>query len=118
MAVGHLRVPKSLEATVRSLSRSIRERRLSLDLSQADLARLAGVSYRRVQQMESSDATLNPSLRLLFKLARALKLDIADLLSPVPERTGRRRAPKVANPVQSGTGGSTRPKVPIASRRR
>jgi len=91
-------VPKSLEATVRRLSRSIRERRLSLGLSQADLAREAGISYRRVQQMESPDTDLNPSLRLLFNLAQALKIDVADLLSAMPERAGRRRAPKSSTP--------------------
>lgn len=61
--------------------------------------------------MESPDATLNPSLRLLFKLAQALKIDIADLLATVPERAGRRRAPKITASVQVGTG-SIRPKRP------
>ncbi len=84
---------KSWEATVQRVSRSIRERRLLLNLSQADLARLAGVSYRRVQQIEAAEVA-NPSLRVLYRLANALQADIADLLRPTLDRGVRQRAPK------------------------
>jgi transcriptional regulator with XRE-family HTH domain len=86
-------VAKSWEATVQRLSRSIRDRRLHLNLSQADLARLAGVSYRRVQQIEAGEA-VNPSLRVIYRLSKALQTEIVDLLRPVQDRATRKRAPK------------------------
>jgi transcriptional regulator with XRE-family HTH domain len=86
-------VAKSWEATVQRLSRSIRDRRLFLNLSQADLARLAGVSYRRVQQIEAAEVA-NPSLRVLYRLSKALQADVADLLQPTQDRSIRKRAPK------------------------
>jgi transcriptional regulator with XRE-family HTH domain len=86
-------VAKSWEATVQRLSRTIRERRLLVNLSQADLARLAGVSYRRVQQIEAAEVA-NPSLRVLYRLATALQTDIADLLRPTQDRDTQKRAPK------------------------
>ena len=51
----------------------------SSDLSQPDLARLAGLSLRRVQQIEAGDA-VNPSLRATFYISKALGIDLVDLL--------------------------------------
>jgi|GEM_PF-6274800 len=74
-------VADSWKATVRKLSRSLRDRRLMLDLSQAELAQKAGVSYRRVQQLEAESGVANPSLRVIVLLADALDTTVADLLS-------------------------------------
>ncbi|HTW84511.1 MAG TPA: helix-turn-helix transcriptional regulator [Candidatus Sulfotelmatobacter sp.] len=82
---------------VRRVSRAVRDRRLALEMSQPDLARRSGVSLRRVQQIEADgDAdTLNPSLRALYLIARALDLDVVELLSPQPrDRPARKRAPR------------------------
>ncbi len=66
--------------TVKQLARAVRERRLSLDLTQVDLARIADVSLRRVQSIESESEASNPSLRVLVKIAGALKTTVPDLL--------------------------------------
>jgi len=67
--------------TVKQLARAVRERRLSLDLTQVDLARIADVSLRRVQSIEAESALSNPSLRVLVKIATALKTTVPDLLT-------------------------------------
>jgi transcriptional regulator with XRE-family HTH domain len=74
----------------------VRERRLLLDLSQADLARLADVSLRRIQQIEAESPTANPSLRVLSQLAEALRTTISELLKAekVRPKPTRRRATK------------------------
>lgn len=81
---------------LRQLSRSVRERRLLLDLSQADLARLADVSLRRIQQIEAESETANPSLRVLSQLSVALRTTIPELLKVEKgrPRPARRRATK------------------------
>jgi transcriptional regulator with XRE-family HTH domain len=84
------------KATIRQLSRSVRERRLLLDLSQSDLALHADVSLRRIQQIEAESATANPSLRVLIQLSEALETTVSELLKAErgrPKPT-RRRATK------------------------
>lgn len=71
---------KKWEIIAQRLSRSIRERRLVLNISQGDLARLAHVSLRRVQQIEAGE-TYNPSLKTVCNLAQALDTDIVELLT-------------------------------------
>jgi DNA-binding XRE family transcriptional regulator len=66
--------------TVKHLALAVRERRLSLDLTQVDLARIADVSLRRVQSIESESEASNPSLRIVFQIAVALKTTVPDLL--------------------------------------
>ena len=86
--------------TVKQLARAVRDRRLSLDLSQVDLARIAGVSLRRVQSIEAENVASNPSLRLLVQIAAALKTTVPDLLRNDRDRskTLRRRASKAVGP--------------------
>lgn len=81
----------SWEAVAKKLSRTIRDRRLLLNLSQADLARLAGLSLRRVQQIEAGE-NLNPSLKTIFRLADALTTDIAALLTYSHTEVARKRS--------------------------
>jgi len=77
------------------LARSVRERRLLLEISQSDLARLSGVSLRRIQQIESESELANPSLRVLFQLAASLNTTVSALLNPDRNaRATRKRAPK------------------------
>lgn len=79
----------------RRLSRAIRDRRLARDLSQPALARLADVSLRRLQQLESEEADENPSLKALHKIAVALDTSVIALLEPArPKEAKRRRATK------------------------
>jgi transcriptional regulator with XRE-family HTH domain len=86
-------VSTSWEATTLRLCRTIRHRRLDLGLSQPDLARLAGLSLRRVQQIEAGQAA-NPSLKAIYLISKALQLDMADIFALPLEKSSRQRAPK------------------------
>ncbi len=80
----------------RQLGRSVRDRRIFLEMTQADLARLSGLSRRRIQQIEAESEVVNPSLRVLYQIALSLDTTIVGLLSAdqsVP-RSMRSRSPK------------------------
>jgi transcriptional regulator with XRE-family HTH domain len=88
-------VAESWGTLARRLSRAIRDRRLAGDLSQPDLARMAKVSLRRVQQLEADGGGENPSLKALHQIAVALDTTVMELLAPDrPKEATRRRAPK------------------------
>ncbi|MBD5654666.1 MAG: helix-turn-helix transcriptional regulator [Candidatus Eremiobacteraeota bacterium] len=73
----------------------MRDRRLSLEITQADLARISGVSLRRIQQIEADSELANPSLRVLFQIATSLDTTVVVLLGPDRmARAPRRRSPK------------------------
>ena len=84
---------QSWDAVIRRFARSVRDRRLGLELSQSDLARLAGISMRRLQQIEAGDQ-INPSLKVIYAISKALQADISDLLVGEFDRALRNRAPK------------------------
>ena len=60
------------------LGRNVRSRRKELELSQEDLAFEAEIDRTYVSQIERS--TINPSLLVLYKVARALKTEVPVLL--------------------------------------
>jgi transcriptional regulator with XRE-family HTH domain len=70
-----------------SFGRTIRECRMSLGLSQEQLADLAGLHRTYVGSIERGER--NPSLLNIARLAKALKLQPRDLMPDVP-RGGRR----------------------------
>jgi transcriptional regulator with XRE-family HTH domain len=72
----------------------VRERRLLLDLTQADVALRAKRSLRTIEELEAERH--NPSLRVMCDLAGALKVDVAELLAPPEEEPTRKRAPRKA----------------------
>jgi len=57
----------------------IRDRRQALGLSQRELARKVGVTDAYIALLETGKKT-NPSLDVLKALAKALDVDVADLL--------------------------------------
>lgn len=61
-------------------------------MSQADLARLADISLRTVEQIEAN--VYNPSLRIICQLADALDINVSELLAPPAEKPERRRGKK------------------------
>ena len=73
-----------------ALARSIRERRLAQDLTQAELGQRLGSSQSRVAKMEAADATVSIDLlvRSLLKLG-ATRQDVARII-------GRKVATSVA----------------------
>lgn len=60
--------------------RRIRERRLALKMSQAELSRVCGLSPITVCQFENSDGSRKPSLLSLVKLSDGLKCSVDYLL--------------------------------------
>jgi transcriptional regulator with XRE-family HTH domain len=62
-----------------NLGRKIKELRLSLKFTQAELAEVAGIDYKYLQRIESSE-TPNLTLETIEKLAKALKTTPAKLL--------------------------------------
>ncbi len=76
------------------LARAVRARRLAMDMTQADLARLADVSLRRIEAIEGEAAAANPSLRTMCQIAAVLQTTVPDLLGAAAPATARKRAPK------------------------
>ncbi len=62
-----------------TVASNLRFHRDELDLTQKEVAKLTGVSYRLIQEIESG--TGNPTLETLFKIAFAFKISVKDLLS-------------------------------------
>ena len=83
--------------SIRDLAATVRGRRLELGLSQADIARLAGVSRQWVSEFESGKPTAE--LRLVIRLLDALRLSLS--LDERDERDGSGRValPSASNPV-------------------
>lgn len=66
------------------LAASIKAQRSASGLSQDRLASKAGISTRYYQDIEA--AVKQPSIEIVFKLARALECDYTVLLAPAWER--------------------------------
>jgi transcriptional regulator with XRE-family HTH domain len=64
---------------IRRLSGMIKRRRTELGLSQRELAKRVGVSDAYITQLETRER-INPSLHVLKKLAKALKVTLAELV--------------------------------------
>ncbi len=60
------------------VGRRIRKYRNERKLSQADLAEMVGVHYNHIGRIERAES--NPSLPLVGKIAKALKVKTTDLL--------------------------------------
>jgi transcriptional regulator with XRE-family HTH domain len=63
----------------RRLSSMIKQRRMELGLTQRALAKRVGVSDAYITQLETRERS-NPSLDVLKKLAKALKVSVAELV--------------------------------------
>lgn len=63
---------------LKDLGLKIRSIRIKRKLRQEDVEELAGVDYKYYQKIEAG--TQNPTIRVLYKLAKALGLKIRDLL--------------------------------------
>lgn len=58
----------------------LRNRRLSLGMTQSDVAKKAGVSTRMVQKYESGK--VYPHVKMAHKLSEVLEMEVSDLLEP------------------------------------
>lgn len=62
-----------------TIAKNIKYHRKRLGLSQDKLSKLAGVAYNTIVKIESGE-NQNPTIETLTKIAKALKVDISDLL--------------------------------------
>jgi transcriptional regulator with XRE-family HTH domain len=74
------------------LSATLRERRRQLGLSQAELARRAGMTQPGISRVELGDTT--PTLPLLARLAEALEADLEIRLAPLDRTAAIRLVPR------------------------
>ncbi|TQJ31881.1 helix-turn-helix protein [Microbacterium sp. SLBN-146] len=82
-----------------ALGRRLQEARHDLNLTQEQVASASGIStftYQKLENGESNPGTpANPRLHTIASLAKVLKIDIGDLVSPPPDEAtapDRRRA--------------------------
>ena len=68
---------------LRRVGKNLRARRLELQVSQEELAAMAGLDRTYVSQLERGIG--NPSLRTLSLLATALKMELSELLASQPK---------------------------------
>jgi len=72
--------PDKERKTVETICKALRAARLEQGLSQARLAELTGMSRTGLRHIESLETS--PTLYSLLKIAKALGLDLRDLLPP------------------------------------
>ncbi|MDO9506373.1 MAG: helix-turn-helix transcriptional regulator [Hydrogenophaga sp.] len=77
------------EPLLKALAAVMKERRNQLSLSQEELAHLADLNRTFVGKLEL--AQTQPSLTVLFALARALEVDIEKFVAKVASRAAKER---------------------------
>jgi len=75
---------ESMKSLLKSVGRRVRSAREALQLTQEQLAERAGLHVSYVGQIERG--LREPSLKSLFAVAKALNLQISDLLSEAEEK--------------------------------
>ncbi len=91
------RVSDDFAAACLRLGAALRERRLSLDLTQEHVAHEADLSVRHYQDLEAG-ASANPRFKTIFLLAAVLDMKMSDLLEPRRRKApSRKRATKTAS---------------------
>lgn len=84
-----MRKPRD-ELLVNALAIEVRARRAALGCSQEELAHRAGLNRTFIGKLELAQA--QPSLSVLFDLARALQVRPSDLVESVERRTAKERS--------------------------
>jgi len=72
----------------RLLGDRVRQRRAELNMSQENLAHRSGLNRSYIGSLEAGQR--NPSLETICRLAKALKVDAADLVRGAQAKAGRR----------------------------
>ena len=74
------RVEQELDLLREGLARHLRSWRATAMLTQQTAAEVIGIHYRQLQRLEDGDASTNPELRTLLRVAHALNVSVAKLL--------------------------------------
>ena len=83
-------IDDEIAAGLRALGESIRGARLQRGMTRRILARDSGVSERYLAQLEGGDG--NPSIAIVWQIARAMGLGMADLVPDMKTRSGEWKA--------------------------
>lgn len=70
---------KSEKIFIKNVGQKLREKRLSKNLSQATLSYDANIPINQIGRIERGE--INTSIGSLFKICKALEIDISELLS-------------------------------------
>lgn len=89
------------------LAANVNALRTTRGMTQAELAKAAGVAQPRIAEIERGDA--NPRLSTLARLASALGTGVSELLQPPPHR--RRASPSATEAERSAAPSARRRKV-------
>src|SRR5579871_4415325 len=90
---------KKREEIVRLFAERLRELRLSRGMTQAELARRAGVSVTYVSQLESADTA--PGIDLVARVAKALGITTTELLPRALATRATRSIPGAVSALSS-----------------
>lgn len=82
------------EAVLKALAAELKLRRAALSINQEELAFRAGVHRSFIARVEVAET--QPSLSVLFDLAKALKCSAADLVEGVDQRVAKESATPAA----------------------
>ena len=74
--------------TLKHLANNLKHYRMRLGMTQADLAKKAGINRSYLASLESESQS-NTSLRTIEKLADALEVNVVDLLNSHSERANK-----------------------------
>lgn len=69
---------KKIEKAINEIGERVKKRRLEMDLTQAELAKLAGLTVTTIVQIEIGDT--KPSQTILYRLSRVFKITIDELV--------------------------------------
>jgi transcriptional regulator with XRE-family HTH domain len=67
---------------LRQVGLNVRQRRLARGLTQEEAAFEAGIAFNYLSGIERGKS--NPSVKVLFRIAKVLRIPIADLFEPLP----------------------------------
>lgn len=67
----------------RKIALFLKKKREELNLTQEKLAEKSGIEYKHIQNLESLKKSNDPKISTLFKLSKALELDIEDVIKDI-----------------------------------
>jgi len=64
----------------KNIATFLKQKRKELNLTQEQLAEKSGIEYKHIQNLESLKRINDPKLSTLYKLSKALDIDIEDII--------------------------------------
>ena len=64
----------------KNIATFLKQKRKELNLTQEQLAEKSGIEYKHIQNLESFKRINDPKISTLYKLSKALDIDIEDII--------------------------------------